>query len=114
GTRKDGNGSTLTGRTVTWSTSASGVATVSASGLVSAVAAGSATITATSEGKSGSATVTVPAPLPTVTNPGTVSDLKVAAVTDTSVTLAFTEEDDGSGTAATDDIRSRAVTPLDK
>ena len=62
----DANGNPLSGRTVTWTPDASGVATVSASGLVSAVAAGSATITATSEGKSGSSAVTVPVPVASV------------------------------------------------
>ena len=55
----DANGNPLSGRTVTWTTSAPGVATVDANGLVSAVATGSATITATSEGKSGTAAITV-------------------------------------------------------
>ncbi len=55
-----GNGSTLTGRTVTWTTSNAGVASVSQTGLVSAVAQGGpVTITATSEGKSGTAQITV-------------------------------------------------------
>jgi uncharacterized protein YjdB len=58
-TPKDANGNSLTGRVVTWASSAPGVATVSASGLVTGVAAGTATLTATSEGKSGTATVTV-------------------------------------------------------
>jgi uncharacterized protein YjdB len=62
---RDANGNPLSGRTVTWATSDSGVATVSATGLVTGVAVGSATITATSEGKSGTATVTVTAvPVP--------------------------------------------------
>lgn len=55
----DANGGTLTGRTVTWSTSASKVATVSSTGMVTAHAKGTATITATSEGKSGAATLTI-------------------------------------------------------
>jgi len=55
----DANDNTLTGRPVAWSTSAPTVATVSRSGLVTGKAAGSATITATSEGKTGSAAVTV-------------------------------------------------------
>jgi len=58
---QDAAGNTLAGRLVTWSTTAAGVATVSASGLVTGVAAGAATITATSEGKSGSAAITVTA-----------------------------------------------------
>ena len=58
-TPKDALGNPLAGRTVTWSTSDTTVARVSTSGLVSGVAAGSATITATSEGKTGQATITV-------------------------------------------------------
>lgn len=55
----DAAGNTLNGRTISWSTSATTVATVSASGVVTAVAPGSATVTATSEGKSASAAITV-------------------------------------------------------
>jgi hypothetical protein len=58
-TPKDANGATLPGRTVTWVSSNTSVATVTASGLVAGVTAGSATITATSEGRSGSAAITV-------------------------------------------------------
>src|SRR3989454_3186892 len=55
----DANDNPLSDRVVTWTSSAPAVATVSANGLVSGVAAGSATITATSEGKSGTAAITV-------------------------------------------------------
>ena len=58
-TPRDAAGNPLTGRVVTWSTSASGVATVNNSGLVTAQGQGSATITATSEGQSGTASITV-------------------------------------------------------
>src|SRR5207247_1042694 len=58
-TPKDAAGNPLSGRVVTWATSATSVATVSATGLVTGVTVGTATITATSEGKSGTATVTV-------------------------------------------------------
>ena len=58
-TPRDANGNALSGRTVTWATSAASVATVSSSGLVTGVAAGSATTTATSEGQSGTAAITV-------------------------------------------------------
>jgi uncharacterized protein YjdB len=58
-TPKDSAGSALTGRAVTWTSSAPTVASVSPSGLVTGGAAGSATITAMSEGRTGSATVTV-------------------------------------------------------
>src|SRR6184192_3945863 len=63
-TLKDANGNTLTGRTVTWSSDNTAVATVSASGLVSGVVAGAATITATSEAKTGTSAITVTAPPP--------------------------------------------------
>src|SRR3989440_216943 len=61
-TLKDASGNTLSGRTVTWSSNNTSVATVSSSGLVSGVTPGSATITATSEGKTGTAGITVTAP----------------------------------------------------
>jgi uncharacterized protein YjdB len=55
----DASGNVLSGRAISWSSSAAGVATVSTSGLVTGASTGTATITATSEGKSGSADVTV-------------------------------------------------------
>ena len=66
---KDASGNMLTGRTIAWATSAAGVATVSASGLVTGSAAGTATITATSEGKSGTALIVVASAPPPGTNP---------------------------------------------
>ncbi len=96
--------SVLTGRSVVWSSSATSVATVDASGRVRGIAPGSAVIRATSEGIIGSSQVDVSAaPPPPV--PGTVSDLSVASVTDTSVTVRFTEVGDGTGAPATYDIR---------
>ena len=61
-TPEDASGNPLSGRVVTWSSDNTAAATVSGSGLVAGVAAGSATITATSEGKSGTAAITVTAP----------------------------------------------------
>jgi hypothetical protein len=52
-------GIVLTGRTITWRSSAPAVATVDSTGRVRATGEGSAQITATSEGQSGSATITV-------------------------------------------------------
>src|SRR5207302_4374386 len=57
-TPKDANGAPLSGRTVTWSSANTAVATVSTSGLVSGVTPGSITISATSAGKSGTAAIT--------------------------------------------------------
>ena len=57
---KDGGGEPLTGRVVTWTSDAPGIAEVSTTGLVTGKAAGGpVTITATSEGKSGTSSVTV-------------------------------------------------------
>jgi uncharacterized protein YjdB len=56
---RDANGRPLAGRAVTWTSSTPGVAMVSSNGMVTAIAAGSATVTATSEHVSASAAVTV-------------------------------------------------------
>lgn len=58
-TVRDGAGNVLTGRTVSWSSDAPSIASVSQGGLVTAAAAGSAGITASLEGKSATALVTV-------------------------------------------------------
>jgi hypothetical protein len=54
----DANGNLLENRTISWSTNAPSVASVS-NGLVAGVGPGTATITATSEGKSATASVLV-------------------------------------------------------
>lgn len=61
---RDSAGNALVGRSIAWSSSNTAVATVAPGGYVTSVAAGSATITAQSEGKSGSATVSVTLPPP--------------------------------------------------
>src|SRR6185437_12906075 len=67
-TTLDSHGGVLSGRAVAWSSSNTAVATVSQTGLVTAVAVGSASIVATSEGQTGSATLTVTqAPVASVT-----------------------------------------------
>ncbi len=62
-TTYDAAGNVLNGRAIAWASSDPTVATVSSSGLVTGVAAGSATITATSEGVTGSASITVGQPV---------------------------------------------------
>jgi uncharacterized protein YjdB len=70
---RDANDAVVTDRVVTWASSNTAVATVSATGVVTAVAPGTATITATSETQSGSATITVqPAVAYVIVSPGTV------------------------------------------
>jgi alpha-tubulin suppressor-like RCC1 family protein len=56
---KDADGSTLTGRAITWSSSDNAVATASTTGVVTGIANGSATITASVDGQSGAAVITV-------------------------------------------------------
>ncbi len=61
---RDASGAPLSGRAVTWTSSAPTVAAVSSSGVVTGLTPGNAVITATSEGKSGTATITVLPPAP--------------------------------------------------
>jgi uncharacterized protein YjdB len=70
----DGNGTAMSDRAITWTTSNAAVAAVNGSGLVTGVASGTASITAASEGKSSSATVTVTQVVARVdVNPASVS-----------------------------------------
>ena len=77
-TARDVNGNPVTGRTVTWISNVPAVANVSASGLVSALTAGTASIFATVDAVAGSSAVTTLAsPVlnsvnPTTLVPGTV------------------------------------------
>ncbi|MCC6242124.1 MAG: Ig-like domain-containing protein [Gemmatimonadaceae bacterium] len=59
---RDAQGAVLTGRAVTWSSSAPSVASVDAAGVMTGVSVGTASISASSEGRSGAATVTVQQP----------------------------------------------------
>jgi len=88
-TAKDADGNVIAGRAVQWATSNTSVATVSAAGLVTAVAEGTATVSATVDGKTGQADVTVlpvPAasvrltPRTMVLDPGTTRQLAAAAL----------------------------------
>ena len=103
-TLRDSKGRLLSGRSISWSSDNTSVATVSSVGLVTAVNAGTASITATSESKSGSATLTVtPARVATVTvSPATAS--LVVGVTPTQQ-LATTLKD-----AANNVLTGRVVT----
>ena len=79
---RDAQGGNLTNRTVTWTSTNTAVATVSATGLVTAVTIGGpVTIVASSEGQDGSATVTViPPPVATVSVSPTSPSLTPLAV----------------------------------
>lgn len=58
-TLKDADGNVLTGRTISWSSSSSAVASVSGSGAITSGAFGAATITASVEGKTATVSVNV-------------------------------------------------------
>ena len=80
---RDAQGNSLTNRAVSWSTTNTAVATVSSSGLVTALTVGGpVTIIASSEGQDGSATVTViPPPVASVSvSPASPSLTPFAAV----------------------------------
>ena len=99
---RDAAGAALTGRTVTWSSSAPAVATVSTTGLVTTIAVGTATISATADGIVGTAAITVtPVPVASVgVSPATAS-LPVGATQQVTVSAR-----DAAGAALT----GRAVT----
>ncbi|WP_309673042.1 Ig-like domain-containing protein, partial [Gemmatimonas sp.] len=64
---RDNAGNVLTGRILSWSSLSPGVASVSQGGVVTAVSAGTATISVTSEGRSATAAVTVtPVPVSSI------------------------------------------------
>ncbi|HYK11349.1 MAG TPA: Ig-like domain-containing protein [Gemmatimonadales bacterium] len=107
---KNQYGQVMTGAIVTWASSNTLVVTVNGSGLVTAVGAGTATVTATSSGYQGTAAITVTGGTPAPTAPGTVSNLSASATTDSSVTLTFTEVNDGTGAPASYEVRFAAGT----
>ncbi|MEO7997176.1 MAG: Ig-like domain-containing protein [Gemmatimonadaceae bacterium] len=82
---RDASGSFIAERLIAWTSANVSVATVSATGLVSAVAVGSTTITAVSEGQSGTATISVAAkgtpPAITSITPATLVPGAVATIT---------------------------------
>ena len=81
-TARDAKGNALSNRTIEWTTSTATIATVSTNGLVTGVAAGQATITATSEGKSGSRPVNVlPPPVSTVSVTAASNALQIGQTT---------------------------------
>jgi hypothetical protein len=87
GTPQDAAGRTVDGRELVWTSSNASVARVSSSGLVTAIARGTASITATSEGVAGSATLTVQDRVATVTVSPEMDDLSVGEKVDLVATL---------------------------
>lgn len=93
-TPRDASGNALTGRSISWSSSNTSIASVDITGTVTGVAAGNATITASSEGKSATAAITVKP----VIAPVAVATVSIASAPDTieawdPTTLAATTRD---------------------
>ena len=87
---EDASGNPLSGRTITWTTSNTTIATVSSSGVVTGVAQGSATITAASGNATGIAGVTVnPIPVASVVVAPATASVTIGLAT----TLTATPED---------------------
>ena len=99
-TVKDVNGTVVTNRVVTWSSSSSAIATVSPEGVVTGVAPGTVTITATSEGRSATMSVVVSrVPVGSVT----VQPSPASVIKGQTTTLAATVKD-ANGTVVTDRV----------
>ncbi|MEX2531206.1 MAG: Ig-like domain-containing protein [Gemmatimonadota bacterium] len=118
----DRYGNEVTGKGVTWSVEDASVASVSSNGVAQGTSAGTTRVVASVEGVKGTADLQVVAQAqeggdePTddggdvgddadATNPGQVSDLDVVGASSTSVTLRFTEVDDGTGAPASYQVR---------
>jgi len=117
---RDAKNNVLTGRVVTWVSANPSIASVSSTGLVRGVGAGSTTITATSETKSGTATENVQAPPPPPPPGGTLlfeEDFENASMSsrgwydNTSVLLSTTEHIAGSVSSAQYRFLAGATTP---
>ncbi|PYP15633.1 MAG: hypothetical protein DMD54_11645 [Gemmatimonadetes bacterium] len=97
-TLRDANGNTVTGRTITWSSTSASVATVSGTGLVTGVAVGSASVIATSEGKADTAVVTVTSAAPPPVASVTISPASASVVVGLTAQLSATLRDAGGNT----------------
>ena len=93
----DSDGGVLTGRSITWSSNSTAIASVSANGLITAVTPGGAVVTATSEGKSAVVAVTVSSvPVASVTVSPSSDDIVVAQTLQLTATTK-----DGAGATLT-------------
>ena len=90
-TPRDGAGNAVTGQTVVWTTSTPAVATVSATGAVTAVGNGTDTVTASAGGRSAVATITV---------------ISVAIVLDSATQLFQVHQADALGMAGVPDMHT--------
>ena len=99
-TAKDSGGNTITGKTFTWSSSNEDVVTVDTSGLTTAVAGGTATITATTDGIGGSLALTVAQAVPATIEVPPVGPLTLTSMGATESLTAVAK--DGGGAVVAD------------
>ena len=92
-TTRDANGAVLTGRVIGWNSGNTSIATVSSTGLVTAIAGGSVSITAGSEGQTASAAITVSPPAPAPVATVSVSPASSSVLTGATVQLSATTRD---------------------
>lgn len=97
---------------ITWSSSDKSIVTVDQNGLVTAIAAGKATITATAEGHSASCQVTVVIPLSGISITGTATALKKGQTTQLSV--VFDPEDTTDDKTVTWSSSDESVAEVDQ
>ena len=98
----DVNNDAISGAMVAWESGDTSVATVSASGLVTAVARGSTMITATSGGKSATASITVDLPAARIDiSPGSVSLTSVDETEQLTATVYDANNDEITGATVT-------------
>jgi len=101
---RDSAGNPLPGRTATWTSSDDAIVTVSANGVITGRAAGTATVTATIEGQSGTTTVTVTSVKPKSVNSVTVRPLATTLPVGARQQLQATLRDDDEN-----ELRGRSV-----
>ena len=105
---KDATGGTLTGRSVTWSSTAPAIASVDNQGLVTAIAPGTSTITLTAENKTASVNVTIAlVPISTIQLTPETSTLLVGQTQQLAVTL----KDSAGGVLTGRSVAWTSVTP---
>jgi hypothetical protein len=92
-TARDRRGRIIQSPSLTWTSSAPAIASVSATGMISGKSPGRATVTVRSGRRSASVAVTIAA----LAVPGTVSNLIVSGRSTTSLTVTFTAATDGAG-----------------
>ena len=96
-TDKDAGGTNLSGRTVTWASDKTAIATVSSTGMMTAVSPGLATVTATSETKTGTSSITVVAAPPRIPTESFTGSASVLGGSWTQQRTAGTVNRNGSG-----------------